>query len=61
ATRPQDAVSTIPRVRVGAATVKNVDAYLVERTDANADGLLPLHHFAAVSFAAGGASLIARQ
>ena len=40
---------------------RNVAAYNVQRVDANADGLLPLHHFGAVSFAAGGACLLVRN
>jgi hypothetical protein len=33
----------------------------VDREDENADGLLPLHGFSSVSFAARGACLIARK
>jgi predicted aspartyl protease len=52
---------TLGPVRVGAVTMKRMNPVLVERTDANADGLLPLHHFATVSFAAGGACMLPRQ
>ncbi len=58
--RPREATSTLRRLRVGAIVLKDVTAYNVERTDPNADGLLPLHRFATVSFAAGGSCLVAR-
>jgi predicted aspartyl protease len=52
---------TLRTLRVGAVTLRDVDAYEVERVDPAADGLLPLHRFASVSFAAGGGCLIARR
>lgn len=48
-------------VRVGGVKLDHLEAYRVERADDHADGLLPLHHFGAVSFAAGGACLVARK
>lgn len=53
--------STLPELRVGDVTLRGLDTYLVERADAGADALLPLHGFSSVSFAAGGACLIARR
>jgi predicted aspartyl protease len=58
--RPDEAMARLPRVQVGSVTMKNVAAYVIERADDNADGLLPLHHFSEVTFAAGGACLVAR-
>ena len=59
--RPRDATSTLRELRVGDVTLKRLDAYNVERIDPNADGLLPLHQFSTVSFAAGGTCLWARK
>jgi len=59
--RPAIETSTIRRLRVGAVTMTNLPAALVERAEADADGLLPLHHFSTVSFAAGGACVIPRR
>ena len=50
----------ISAFRVGRVTVRDVPVAVVERDDPNADGLLPLHRFGAVSFAAGGACLVVR-
>jgi predicted aspartyl protease len=50
----------VARVRVGSVTLRDLRVVTVTRDDPNADGLLPLHGFAAVSFAAGGSCLIAR-
>jgi hypothetical protein len=61
AAAPHQAASTLPLLRVGAITLKDVRAYNVQRVDPAADGLLPLHRFAAVSFAAGGGCLVARK
>lgn len=58
---PREIASTLPPLRIGAVRLTNVAAYNVQRADPNADGLLPLHRFAAVSFAAGGGCLVARQ
>lgn len=58
---PREAASTLPLLRIGAVRLTDVAAYNVQRTDPNADGLLPLHRFAAVSFAAGGSCLVARE
>ncbi|MEO6236418.1 MAG: retropepsin-like aspartic protease [Vicinamibacterales bacterium] len=51
----------IAPLRVGGATLRDSSAYLTERVDADADGLLPLHGFSSVSFGAGGACLVARR
>jgi hypothetical protein len=59
--RPDDQTSTVRELRVGDVTLKRINAYNVQRIDPNADGLLPLHQFAAVSFAAGGTCLSARK
>ena len=53
--------TTLRTLRIGDLTLRNVDAYLVERVNPDADGLLPLHGFSSVSFAAGGACLVARR
>jgi hypothetical protein len=53
--------ATMPALRLGSLTVRPLGAYLVERADADVDGLLPLHGFSSVSFAAGGACLVARK
>jgi Aspartyl protease len=58
---PMTRVTTMRKLRVGSAIVPPGDAYVVERADADADGLLPLHGFSSVSFAAGGACLMARR
>jgi predicted aspartyl protease len=54
-------IATMPTLRVGSITMRHLDAYLVERADTGVDGLLPLHGFSSVSFAAGGACLVARK
>jgi predicted aspartyl protease len=54
-------VTSIERLRVGSVTLRDVRAYAIQRDDAHADGLLPLHEFASVSFAAGGGCLVARR
>lgn len=51
---------TLRRLRVGTVTVRDVDAFAIDRDEPDVDGLLPLHHFASVTFAAGGACMIAR-
>jgi predicted aspartyl protease len=51
---------TLKRLRVGTVTFRDVDAFAIDRDEPEVDGLLPLHHFASVSFAAGGACMIAR-
>jgi predicted aspartyl protease len=53
--------STLPELRIGDVTLRDLDTYLVERPDAGADAVLPLHGFSSVSFAAGGACLVARR
>jgi len=58
---PTETTATLRAIRLGTVTLKNVVAYNVERSDASADGLLPLHQFSRVSFAAGGACLVARR
>jgi hypothetical protein len=53
--------TTIPRLRIGGVTVHDLAAFVIDRAEPGVDGLMPLHHFASVSFAAGGACLIARK
>jgi predicted aspartyl protease len=55
------AVRPISRVRVGATTLRDLRPVVVTRDDEHADGLLPLHGFASVSFAAQGACLTVRK
>jgi len=50
----------LARVRIGSFTLPDVRPVVVERIDQHADGLLPLHGFSSVSFAAGGACVILR-
>lgn len=47
--------------RVGGVTLYDVPTAVIARDDPAADGLLPLHGFSAVSFAAGGSCLIVRK
>ena len=54
-------IATLPALRVGSVTMRRLEAFLVERADSDVDGLLPLHGFSSVSFAAGGACLVARR
>jgi predicted aspartyl protease len=54
-------LATMPTLRVGSVTMRHLDAYIIERPDSDVDGLLPLHGFSSVSFAAGGACLVARR
>lgn len=54
-------VPSLSRVRVGTSTLRGIRAVVVDRDDPGADGLLPLHGFSSVSFAAGGSCLIARN
>jgi len=61
ARRPSSAMSIIRALRVGEVELKRVAAVNVERRDPDADGLLPLHGFAAVSFAVGGRCMVARR
>jgi hypothetical protein len=42
--------ATAPRLVVGDVTLRDQPAVIVDRSDDNADGLLPLHAFASVSF-----------
>ena len=51
---------SIARVRVGSLTLRDVRPLVIERVDGHADGLLPLHGFSSVSFAAGGACVMVR-
>lgn len=53
--------TAIDTLRVGTVTLRNLRAYTVDRDDDNVDGVLPLHAFSSVSFAAGGGCLIARR
>jgi len=50
----------ISAFRVGRVTVRDLPVATIDRIDPDADGLLPLHGFRAVSFAAGGACLVVR-
>ena len=59
--RSAAATSVIGALRIGDIELTRVPAVHVDRSDPHADGLLPLHGFAAVSFAAGGRCLIARK
>jgi predicted aspartyl protease len=54
-------VTTVPRLRLGGVTVRDIAAFVIDRAEPGVDGLMPLHRFASVSFAAGGACLVARQ
>ena len=54
-------MTTVPRLRLGGVTVRDVDAFVIDRAEPGVDGLMPLHRFASVSFAAGGGCLVARQ
>ena len=49
---------TLPPLRVGGVTLRHSTAYLTVRDDPHADGLLPLHGFSRVSFAAGGVCVV---
>jgi predicted aspartyl protease len=59
--RPRQVRSRIRELRIGSIAWKDVAAVNVERTDPDADGLLPLHRFSTVSFAADGGCLVARK
>jgi len=54
-------VTAIETLRVGSVTLRDLRAYAIDRVDDHADGLLPLHAFASVSFAAGGGCMVARR
>jgi len=43
-------IASTPRLVVGGVTLRDQPVVIVDRTDASADGLLPLHGFASVSF-----------
>jgi hypothetical protein len=47
--------------RVAGVALYDVPVAVVDREDPNVDGLLPLHGFAAVSFAAGGSCVVVRK
>jgi len=47
--------------RIGDVILREVRTAIVDREDPNVDGLLPLHGFRAVSFAAGGSCLVVRK
>jgi len=51
---------TLPALRIGRAQMRDVAAVVAERDDTGADGLLPLHTFASVTFAAGGSCIVPR-
>jgi Predicted aspartyl protease len=52
---------SLSRVRVGSFTLRDLRPVVVERVDEHADGLLPLHGFSSVSFAAGGGCVVIRR
>ena len=52
---------SLSRVRVGSFTLRDLRPIVVERVDEHADGLLPLHGFSSVSFAAGGGCVVIRR
>jgi hypothetical protein len=51
----------VSRFTIGAVTLSDVPVAVVDREDPNVDGLLPLHGFGKVSFAAGGSCVIIRH
>jgi aspartyl protease len=51
----------VSRLVVGASTLRDRRAVVVQRDDTDADGLLPLHDFSSVSFAARGACALVRK
>ena len=51
----------VSRLVVGSITLRDRHAVIVERNDDHADGLLPLHEFSSVSFAAHGACVVVRK
>lgn len=59
--RRQNVRARVAEFRVGNQVVRNVPVAIVERDDPDVDGLLPLHGFRAVSFAAGGSCLVVRS
>jgi predicted aspartyl protease len=52
--------TTLPAFRMGSARLPEAPAVVAERDDTAADGVLPLHAFASVTFAAGGSCLVPR-
>jgi hypothetical protein len=50
----------IEQLRVGRVVVSPVTALISARDEPSADGLLPMHMFASVSFAADGACMVPR-
>ena len=59
--RGRSPVPALSALQIGSVTLRDVPAVVVDREDANADGLLPLHRFSSVSFGAGGSCVIARK
>lgn len=59
--RRQSLLGRVAEFRVGNQVVRNVPVAVVDRNDPDVDGLLPLHRFGAVSFAAGGSCLVVRS
>jgi predicted aspartyl protease len=51
----------VSRLVVGGLTLRDRHAVVIERDDPSADGLLPLHDFSSVSFAAAGACVVVRK
>jgi hypothetical protein len=56
--RGRDPRARSSEFRVAAVTLYDVPVAVVDREDPDVDGLLPLHGFAAVSFAAGGSCIV---
>lgn len=54
-------LTRLPRLVVGSIELYDVIAVLVDRHEPEVDGLLPLHGFSSVSFAAGGACVVMRR
>jgi len=53
-------IASTSRLVVGGVTLRDQPVVIVDRTDASADGLLPLHGFASVSFNMTDACLVVR-
>jgi predicted aspartyl protease len=53
-------IQRIDQLRVGRVTVSPLTALISTRDEASADGLLPMHLFSSVSFAANGACMVPR-
>jgi predicted aspartyl protease len=58
--RGRTAPPPVSELRVGRITLADVPVVVVDREERDVDGLLPLHRFRAVSFAAGGSCVVVR-